>query len=218
MRILVGIVLMIVGFVALFGIIVIPVLPPTEDNVSINNYLQALLCNPGEKFVRDQYLTRDKDGTNYSMTPYCVNSERQRQDVTGKWVLYGAGGFVVPFLLGLFIVIAGTSAAARRRTGQVFQAFPNSYGGTDFAMFNAGGSNPKNIDFQDGVLKVNGFEINMGNLSPEKIDALKAQMQTFSSGGDLTTKLKQLQEAKDKGLISTDEYDRLRQRILDDVT
>ncbi len=217
MRILVGIILIVVAFVILFGIIVIPVLPPTEDNVSINTYLQTLLCNPGEKFVRDQYQTRDSDGTGYSMTPYCVNSERQREDVTGKWVLYGGGGFTVFFLIGLIFVISGASGAAGRRTGQLFQAVPNSFGGTDFAMFNSGGSSPKNIDFQDGVLKVNGFEINMGNLSPEKIDALKAQMKTIGAG-DLTTRLRQLQEAKDKGLISSDEYDRLRQKVLDDVT
>ncbi len=192
MRILLGIVLMIVGFVALFGIIVIPVLPPTEDNASINNYLQTLLCNPGEKFVREQYQTRDKDGTNYSMTPYCVNSERQREDVTGKWVLYGGGGFTLFFLLGLMLTIIGAKRAVQSQAG-VF--IPQYTSGT-----------------------INGFGVNLDGLTSEKLKTLNAQMQAFSTGGDLATKLKQLQDAKDKGLISTDEYDRLRQRILDDVT
>ncbi len=217
MRFLIGILLIVVALIVLFGIIVIPVLPPTEDDANINNYLQTLLCDPGEKFVREQYQTRDSDGIGYSMTPYCINSERQREDVTGKWVLYGGGGFTVFFLIGLVMLIAGASSTARRRTGQPFQSIPNSYGGTDFAMFNAGGSNPKNIDFQDGVLKVNGFEIKMDGLTPEKIQAMKAQMQA-DGGGDLTAKLRQLQEAKDNGLISSSEYDRLRQKILDDVT
>ena len=94
MRILLGIVLMGIGFVALFGVIVIPVLPPTQDNATVNNYLTTLLCKPGEKLIREQYQTRDYDGTGYSMTPYCINSERQREDVTGRWVLIGAGGFI----------------------------------------------------------------------------------------------------------------------------
>jgi hypothetical protein len=217
MRVLVGILLMFVGFIALFAVIVIPVLPSTEDSVTVNNYLTPLLCNPGEKLIREQYQTRDSDGTGYSMTPYCVNSERHREDVTGKWVLIGAGGFLAPFLIGLLVTIVSASAAARRRTGQLLNAYPNSYGGTDFAIFNASGSNTKNIGFSDGTLKVNGFEIKLDGLTQEKIDAMKSQMQATAGGGDLTAKLHQLQEAKDKGLISSDEYDRLRQRILDDM-
>ena len=214
MRILVGILLMVVAFVALFGIIVIPVLPPTQDNATVNNYLTPLLCQPGEHLIREQYVTHDSDGTGYSMTPYCVNSERQREDVTGRWVLIGGGGFIVPFLLGLLITIV---SAARRQQNALFQSVPNSYGGTDFAVFSSG-NNTKTIGFGDGAIKVNGFEIKMDGLTQDKINALKSQMQANMGGGDLTTKLKQLQEAKDNGLISSDEYDRLRQKILDDVT
>ena len=213
MRVLIGILLMVVGFGVLFGVIVIPVLPQTEDNATVTNYLTPILCNPGEKLIREQYVTHDSDGTGYSMTPYCVNSERQKEDVTGRWVLIGAGGFIVPFLLGLLLTIV---SAARRQQNALFQAVPNSYGGTDFAMFSSGNnSNP--VGFNNGTLKVNGFEIKMDGLTQDKIDALKSQMQTLSGGGDLTTKLKQLQEAKDNGLISSDEYDRLRQKILDDL-
>ncbi len=152
------------------------------------------------------------------MTPYCVNSERQREDVTGRWVLIGAGGFVVPFLIGLFTLISSASAAAHRRTTQAFEAFSNNYSGADFAVMNTSSSNVQNIDFQDGALSVNGFQVKLDGLTPEKVQALKAQMQAAAEGGDLTTKLRQLQDAKDKGLISSDEYDRLRQKILDDIS
>lgn len=191
MRVLIGIALMILGFVALFGLIVIPVIPSTEDNVSINNYLQALLCNPGEKFVREQYQTRDSEGTSYSMTPYCVNSERQRQDVTGKWVLMGGGGFALFFFFGLILTISG---AKRAVTNQIGALIPQYTTGT-----------------------LNGFEVNLDGLTSEKIQELKMQMQSAGSG-DLTAKLRQLQDARGKGLISTAEHDRVRQRILDDIT
>jgi len=57
----------------------------------------------------------------------------------------------------------------------------------------------------------------MDGLTQDKINALKAQMQANAGGGDLTSRLKQLQEAKDNDLISSDEYDRVRQKILDDM-
>jgi len=79
MRVLFGILLMVVGFVMLFAVIVIPVLPQTNDNATVANYLTPLLCNSGEKLIRDQYQTYDSDGTGYSMTPYCVNSEGQKR-------------------------------------------------------------------------------------------------------------------------------------------
>ena len=218
MRILLGLLFIGLAVAVLFAVIVIPVLPSTEDSATVNDYLTPLLCQPGEKLIREQYHMRDSRGTSYSMTPYCVNSERQREDVTGRWVLIGGGGFAVLLLIGIFVIIAGATAAARRLTSQTFQAFPNSYGGTDFTVINSSGNTPKNIDFSNGTLKINGFEIKMDGLTQDKINALKAQMQANMGGGDLTTKLKQLQEAKDNGLISSDEYDRLRQKILDDVT
>ena len=227
MRILVGILLMIVGFVLLFGVIVIPVLPPTQDDANINNYLQALLCKPGEKLIRDQYHRSDSRGTSYSMTPYCVNSERQREDVSGRWTLIGVGGFLVPFLVGLALTIIGANSATKARiqaardsistfnTGFSNTGFGDSSG---FTVIDARGRAGKQIEFHDGVLKVNGTEIKMDGFTPEKLQALKSQMQANSGAGNLTAKLHQLQEAKDNGLISNDEYDRLRQKILDDVT
>lgn len=191
MRILIGVLLMVLGFVALFGVIVIPVIPSTEDNVSINNYLQTLLCNSGEKFVREQYQTQDSDGTSYSMTPYCINSERQRQDVTDKWVLMGGGGFALFFFFGLMLTIGGAKRAVSNQLGALIPQYTT---GT-----------------------INGFEVNLDGLTPEKIQDLKMQIRSAGTG-DLTAKLRQLQDAKDKGLISTDEYDRVRQRILDDIT
>lgn len=215
MRVLFGILLMGVGFVMLFAVIVIPVLPQTNDSAAVTNYLTPLLCNAGEKLIREQYQGYARDGgTNYSMTPYCVNSEHQKEDVTGRWVLLGVGGFLVPFLLGLLITIVSASLAQQRWLNQ---GVPNSSGGRDFAIYSSG-NGVRNVDFSDGTLKVNGFEIKMDGLTQDKINALKAQMQTMSGGGgDLTSRLKQLQEAKDNGLITSDEYDRARQKILDDI-
>lgn len=217
MRILAGILLIVVAVAILFGIIVIPVLPLTQDNASVDNYLAALLCKSGEKMVREQYSTRDSRGTSYSMTPYCVNSERQREDVSGKWVLYGAGGFVVPFLVGLTLIIVGANRAVRQQQAAIFESFGQPGTHANVTVIKGSTFNPQ-VDFTDGVLKVNGLKIRMEDLSPDKVEVLKTHFQSVSGTTDLSAKLKQIQDAKDKGLISYDEYERLRQKILDDVT
>jgi hypothetical protein len=50
---------------------------------------------------------------------------------------------------------------------------------------------------------------------PGTVDASRYVQQQGKSGGDLTAKLHELEEARNKGLISAEEYDRLRQQILD---
>ncbi len=207
MRIFLGVLLIIVACLAMCGIVVIPVLPPLADNASIDNALAVILCKPNERLERDLYQRTDNDGTSYSMTPTCINSERQREDVTVKWVLIGGGAFVIPFLIGLFLTIWGAGRAAKRRIA-------NSLGNPGYNVVNTSGMPASNMEFKDGVLKVGGMQLKMDHLNPENI---KAQMGMSAGGGDLTEKLRQLQEAKDNGLISSSEYDRMRQKILDDM-
>lgn len=207
MRIFLGVLLIIAACLAMCAIIVIPVLPPLADNGAIDNALAAILCKPNERLERDLYQSTDNDGTSYSMTPTCINSERQREDVTGKWVLIGGGAFVFPFLIGMFLTISGASAVAKRRIA-------NSLGNPAYTYVNTSGMPASGVEYKDGVLKVGGMQIKMDNLNPENI---KAQMGISTGGSDLTEKLRQLQEAKDNGLISSSEYDRMRQKILDDM-
>lgn len=218
MRVFLGILLIIVACAALCVIVVVPVLPPLKDNTTVDTYLAVLLCKPNETLVREQYSFRDFDGRSYSMTPFCINSERQKEDVNLKWVIVGAGSFVIPFLIGLFLVIWGAASIARRQAAKLLKSIPDSHGGTGFTVSSASGSMPQGMDFRDGVLNIGGFQMKLDGLTPEKIQALKAQMQTAAGSGDLTEKLRQLQQARDNGLISSSEYDRLRQKILDDIT
>jgi hypothetical protein len=105
-----GCLLILLAVVALMATIVIPVLPFFEDNESIDTAMQPLLCQPGERVIREQYTTTDSDGTGYSMNVYCMGRDEVRQDVTWRWVLIGVVGFVLPLLGGLRLI---TVAAAR---------------------------------------------------------------------------------------------------------
>lgn len=179
-----GCLLSIIGMVCLFGIVVLPVLPFLEKTTLIDDYLQPLLCEPGETIQRSQYSTRDSEGTSYSMDVSCRNSDRQERDVTGRWMLIGIAGFLVPFLIGLFMFIGGVNRGVRR------------------VVTTANG---------DVILPTPTTTI-FGNK-----ELVNSAMNAMRSAGSksLTEKLQQVQDARDKGLISSEEYDRLRQEILD---
>jgi hypothetical protein len=230
MRVASGCLLIIIAIAILVVVMVIPVLPMTAENRDVDNYLQALLCQPTDRIVREQYSFTDRDGTNFSMDVYCETVEGQREDVTGKWVLFSMIGFAVPLLIGI-----GAFILAGRRRAISSDTFPGVALGTPTSFstgstpqvvvtrYGGGSSSPvEGVEFKDGVLKVGGMQISMGGFSPEQIETLKrqaaqAQGQTPSGDTDFVAKLKQIQEARDAGLISSAEYDHLRQEILDNM-
>lgn len=177
-----GCLLMIVSFVLLCGLVVLPVIPFLEDTKAFDDILQSVFCKEGEAVERDQYQTRDSEGTSYSMDLYCIGEEGRR-DVTGQWFLVGMLGFMAPFLIGLFAFIFGVNRGVRRVTIN-----------RDSDVLGGG-----------STLDLSSF------MSP-------SQPVPSSSGGikSLTDKLKQIQDARDAGLITSEEYDRLRQEILDE--
>ncbi len=170
-----GCLLMILSMLALCGIIVIPVLPPFEESAEIDGYLLPLLCQPDENIERDQYSgPGSRGGTSYSMDVYCIDKDGERRDETGRWGLIGGGAFVLPFLLGLVMLIGGLNRNARLTTSTL-TVYPS------------------------------GSQVNLGGSS-------------FPSGEglSLSERLKQLQDARDAGLVTVEEYERLRQEILNE--
>jgi hypothetical protein len=174
-----GCLLLILSMLGLCAIVVVPVLPFLDDSPQIDQFLQPILCQPGETVRRDQYSTTDNDGTSYSMNVYCLGDDEVERDVTDRWFLIGLVAFLAPFLVGLFALIFGVQrnavkSAVNTASGSAGWAVPGS-----------------------GVMSVN----------------------TGSTGknASLTQRLKELQEARDAGLISAVEYDRMRQQILDSM-
>lgn len=178
-----GCLLMIVSFVLLCGLVVLPVLPFLENTKAFDDVLETVFCQEGETVERDQYQTRDSEGTSYSMDLYCIG-EQGRRDVTGQWFLVGILGFMAPFLIGLFAFIFGVNRGVRRTV---------------------------TINRDTDVLG-GGSTVDLSSfMSPSQ------PAPSSSRGGkSLTDKLKQIQDARDAGLITSEEYDRLRQEILDE--
>lgn len=157
-----GCLLMVVAMVLLFAIIVIPVLPFVENNATIDGYLTPLMCRPNERIERDLYSGSSRQGgTTFSMGVYCIDNENQRRDETGRWMMIGTLGFILPFLIGIFTYTGG--------------------GGTSKATHTA---TPHLVVTQDDE--------------------------------SLSDKLREIKQAHDAGLISSEEYQSLRQKILDE--
>ncbi|MCC6803144.1 MAG: SHOCT domain-containing protein [Anaerolineae bacterium] len=226
MRAGLGCLLMIAAMVLLFALVVIPVIPQTADNSTIDNYLKAILCQPTDRLIRDQYSYYDYDsdggGTAFSMNVYCENTAEQREDVTGKWTLISIGAFLAPFLLGLLLFIVGITRRAMKATQQIGNLVTaRSFGGSPQVMVTRYGSSSspiEGLDINEGVLKVGGMEIPLNNSSAQQVETFSRPTGQAAPGETtLAARLRQLQEARDAGLISMDEYDRVRKEILDNM-
>jgi hypothetical protein len=212
-----GCFLQIFAFGWLAALIVLPVLPFTADNQTIDQYLTRLLCQPDEKLQRNMFTTsREVGEVGYSMSPMCVDLEGQERDVSVTWGLLGVAGFLVPFILGLLLFIVGVSRAASRwqtagGNEEALQRTLNAAGmtttvvrGTPTVQSNTyTTSDPAEIQ---ALLKSFGLPADMLNTQTDQ-----------SGANSLSEKLRELQEARDSGLISEEEFQRLRQEILDNM-
>lgn len=163
----IGCLLMMVAMIGLCVLVVLPVLPFLERRGPIDRILEPVLCAPGETIERDPYTTAgSRGGTTFTMSVYCLDANEGRRDATDRWIFISMGAFLVPFLVGLFALIAGAQRNARVVTSSPY--------------------------------------------------AVTIEQPTASRS--LTQRLKELQEARDAGLLTADEYDRLRREVLDSNT
>lgn len=174
---------------------------------------EAELCKAGEKLEEENGASTYTQGQGYASSTrlYCVNSEGTRREVTGELaenllggvdgifsgVMSSMMGTAIYFGLmgfGLVLTIIGM-IIGRRRT----QNIPISFGGSGGTVYTTTTYNPQNPG---------------GSVDLNQIIQQARQMKAASSG-DLTSRLKQLDDALKAGLISQTEYDRARQNILD---
>ncbi|MBZ0281964.1 MAG: SHOCT domain-containing protein [Anaerolineae bacterium] len=239
-RLLLGIGLMALSFIVLVMVMV------ESPNPMMTNVMTSLVCQPGETFVQEVGGTVNNSfnrPAGRSLAFYCENNEGQQRDVTGQAIGMMVAGFAVPFVAGLLLTIWGVYGMMRRAAKRTFDQ-PADYMpgfGSSSTVFNMGGNNPVGtptvITADSGpmtrsgtVVTVNGKQVSTGDLPPETARIVNqllggmssmmgdaSQWTTATDQNDLTDKLQQLQEARDKGLISTEEYDRLRRTILDSL-
>lgn len=228
--IILGALLDLVAFGALFASL--------SNSAPTTALAQSLVCNAGETYQKElgRMVT---SATGYSrgreFFAYCVGSDGERRDVTPQAFMVEAGMFAVPFVAGLVLLLIGIISFAQNRTRRAVQQLVGGFGLNvdSLAPQPSSGRTPLVVTrtFQTGdqgaTVFINGQPAMSADIPPEVSGILKqffgdfqasaAQMQSLAGRGDLVSRLKQLQEARDANLITQEEFDRTRRQILDSM-
>ena len=164
--------------------------------ISGNEMVGGLICN-GDETLEQQHRQTFSGNTGGSTTDfYCVDEEGESRDVTDTMIIVGAGGFIAIFLPSLLMTIIGGRMMMKRTTKQFINKFVDGQNINDISQYQ-----PQSQDDVQAILQ---------QLSAKAGKPAPAQ-------GTLTDRLKQLEDARDDGLLSQAEYDRMRQTILDNI-
>lgn len=229
-----GCLLIIAATILLVAIIVVPVLPFTATTDSIDTLLSRVLCQPREQVVREQYTTTDFDGTGFSMNVYCETAGGQQRDVTGSWAIIGGAAFLVPFLIGLVLFIVGVRGR-RPVPSEVYNmaGVPTSVPAVTVRTYNPQSAPPSSTyDLSDiaPTMTIRPSQVQAAQQAQTReVESLQPtqpiQSQPTQPIGtaphdpnSLTARLKQIEDARNSGLITAQEYERLRQEIIGNIS
>ncbi len=230
-----GVFFIIVAVIAMAALIVLPVIGPFRDNSLLMSLQAAINCPPGYTFENEFDTYRPRPGeTVESATGYCISPDGDREQLTEdgqiRFLLIAVAAFVVPFLIGLFMLIGGMSRNVTKRAMNYAMNNPTSRYANMMGISSTKAdttSPPVSVDPQlaQMIQNMTGIDIE------QAVASGKAQVTTFQSdnlppsarfsvgGADstesLTERLRQLEEAKNAGLITQEEYDQKRREILD---
>lgn len=202
--------LIILGIVLIVISIPVIVLATTvEEGSQVYEMMESIACNSPEKLIITRSITMDMDGE--SIEFFCEIEPGQRRDVTPTVVLLIIAGFMIPFGLGMFLVMFTSFRMKKQFTNRVSRQMAGYV--SDFQQ--------NEYPIQSTVINLRG---NQDKIPPETQEMLNNVLGGFASSftpetgkGSLTQRLKQLDEAYENDLISKDEYDRVRQAILDSM-
>jgi hypothetical protein len=233
-----GILLILFGVFAMIALLALPLLPP-EDYPELTGVLASLVCRPDEELVRQTFEQRDLRGYVFRAELNCLEEGGELRSVDDNFFVIILATFGVPFAAGMVLAMVASARAQQKVVTSALQGVP----GVTFGTSESGvaGSNFSEAEIgEDGTIKVGDMEIRFAGGKPTLVN-VETDTQTwtmpsgsnpisggFTSGatstgsvggdtGDLTRRLKDLQTAYDKQLINREEYERLRQQILDNM-
>ncbi|MDX2137581.1 MAG: hypothetical protein SF123_05755 [Chloroflexota bacterium] len=105
-----GVLLMVLGFVALFLIVMLPVIPGIGDLPPLLTLQGALFCPPGHTYDQEYMSTSVRPGETFlSVNGFCTDESGERRAFTAEQddrrIAVSAATFLVPFLIGIFLFI-----------------------------------------------------------------------------------------------------------------
>jgi len=193
--IILGIVLMVFAFVILGLFIIAPAVFTMDDAPLLKNVMQTLVCEPNEVLTA-RYSTYSTPGTTTRSTALsCVDNEKHGRDVSGQIIGVGAVGYLVPFLVGLFMTLLAGRPSEK----------------TDSAT--TGG-------FNDSVAQERRARVEATRKDMEKLIAQQAMRDDhpapIKGHLPLAQRLQELKDAYSAGLITESEYSTKRAALLNE--
>lgn len=185
------------GFVAIalliFSMVSLCVAVSGPSNPVMERIMDTVLCRADED-ITERLGPQTYEGQETDFL--CEDSAGATRDVTLPAFGLMVAMFVVPFLVGLFMLINSGKRMVNSRMAAALE-----------------------------TLQTEGMVLNPDSASPIVIDGAVFRQAVASGGGvsggsrdmpkDLATRLAELQDARDQGLISSAEYDRMRRTIMD---
>lgn len=202
-----GLMLMGGAFAVLFGLLL--GVDDLARHATIGPFLTETFCNPGEKLVSESREIRRPGESGQEILFFCQDRQGRRRDITGIYIIAAIAGFIVPFLLGLFMVIGSVrrmiAQAARQITG-----IPAGVPAGGRMSIPGGAVTPTR---RTAARDISGST----NIDDYIQQAFNASQREIARGTDLASRLRKLDEARDAGLISGEEYRRAREKVLDSL-
>ena len=94
-----------IGVGILVAVIIVPGAPQFRNDKRVDSLLGLVLCNQGERLVRQTSNNPVLGSVGLAITPYCISRNGQNRDVTMRWMLIGLGGFGFTMLFGIVLDI-----------------------------------------------------------------------------------------------------------------
>ncbi|GEM_PF-3172537 len=162
------------------------------------NVIADVLCEPGEQVTYEIREVR-QSRQNYTTLYFCENNEGRKRQINEQLRLVTTVGFLVPFFIGMPMIMMGVWLVRRARYSKMTR---------NFGAHNLLGRS--NINFSQS------------NISPAQQAQIGQILQSISNASmssedtsTLADRLRQLEDAYKQGLITDVEYQHARQAILD---
>lgn len=193
--VIIGIGLMVFAFVIMTLFIIAPaVVGSLDDAPLLRNIMQLAVCRSNEVLTAKYSTYSTPTSTTRTTDMSCVDSEHNARDVSQEIIGIGAVGYLVPFLVGLFMALLARPDKKQRLD----------------AAFHTPGS-----DVVGAVARADRLEA----LIEAREKASHSHANATPDGHDhipLAQRLQELKEAYNTGLVTESEYNARRQELLKD--
>jgi len=217
-------------FLIFFGILIVFVAAGVfvfmmfeTDHPIVAGAIESVACTDNEtlRIERNNWsLPNGSRGEN--ITFFCDIEPNVGRDVSGMGAAVTGGTFTVLLLTGMMFIFLGAFRLRSHRTQAFQNQFQSAMGGNSSSL--------QGQDFfeqGDGTAQVVNIHGDLDSLPPQTramlenmLGGMMSSATVVSSGQSepsLTDRLEQLKEAYEKGLINREEYDKVRQAILDSM-